>query len=194
MPGDSLTLDGDAYTDLIMSNYVAGAMSGHLIQAYTPGMQFDRDYLYGSIFAQLLQENLATEEYVASSGLIDSSADQQAVMGEGQGGPYQINNYAADMVYGSYAPQGYALINYVALQKNIGYSFADAANQYTQATPAAFNDKYLGPMMTAYFHFNDYVALQEVGPLGGYTPMWDRRTTPPSRPSSRSRGTSSRCF
>jgi hypothetical protein len=171
--GDSLKLDGDAYTDLIMSNFVAGAMYGHLIQAYSPGMLFDRDYLYGSIFAQLLQENLATEDYVASSGLIDSSPDQQAVMGAGQGGPYQINNYAADMVYGSYSPQGYSLINYVALQKSIGYAFADAATQYTKPTPAPFNDKYFGPMLTAYFHFNDYVALQEVGPLGGYTPMWE---------------------
>jgi hypothetical protein len=172
-PGDSLKLDGDAFTDLIMSNFVAGAMYGHLIDTYTPGMKFDRDYLYGSIFAQLLQENLATEDYVASSSLIDSSPDQQAVMGAGQGGPYQINNYAADMVYGTYSPKGYSLINFVALQKNIGYAFAAASTQYTQPTPAPFNDKFYGPMLTAYFHFNDYVALHEVGPLGGYTPGWE---------------------
>jgi hypothetical protein len=172
-PGDSLTLDGDGYTDLIMSNFVAGAMYGHLIQAYSPGMVFERDYLYGSLFGQLLQENLATEDYVASSGLIDSSPDQQAVMGAGQGGPYQINNYAADMVYGTYSPAGYSLINYVAVQKDIGYAFASAATQYTQDTPAPFNDKLYGPMLTAYFHFNDYVALQQIGPVGGYTPMWE---------------------
>jgi hypothetical protein len=172
-PGDSLTLDGDEYTDLVMSNFVAGAMYGHLVRAYTPTMQIDRDYLYGSIFAQLLQENLATEDYATGTGLIDSSPDQQAVMGSGQGGPYQINNYAADMVYGSYEPKGYSLVNYVALQKNIGFAFADAATQYTKATPAAFNDLYFGPMLTAYFHFNDYVALQEIGPMGGYTPGWE---------------------
>jgi hypothetical protein len=171
--GDQLTLDGDGYTDLIASNIVAGVMYGHLVRAYTPGMQFDEDYLYGSIFGQLLQENLATELYSASSDLIDSSPDQQAVMGTGQGGPYQINEYAADMVHGSYAPQGNALINYVALQKNIGYAFADAATQYTKATPPSFNDKYYGPMVTAYFHFNDYVALQRIGPVGGYTPQWE---------------------
>jgi len=172
-PGDSITLDGDNYTDLIMSNFIAGVMYGHLITEYTPGMTFNADYLYGSLFGQLLQENLATEDYVSTSSLIDSSPDQQAVMGSGQGGPYQINNYAADMVYGTYAPAGYSLINYVALQKNIGYAFADAATQYTKSTPAPFNDKFYGPMLTAYFHFNDYVALQQIGPVGGYTPAWE---------------------
>ncbi len=157
-PGDSITLTGDNYTDLIASNFVAGVMYGHLIQKQTPTMQFDEDYLYGSIFGQLLQENLATELYTNSSNLIDSSPMQQAVMGAGQGGPYQINNYAADLVYGSYVPQGNSLINYVAVQKNIGYSFASAATQYTQVTPPSFND---------------YVALHKVGVVGGYTPQWE---------------------
>jgi hypothetical protein len=148
-------------------------MYGHLIEKHSPGMRFDKDYLYGSILGQLLQENLATELYASSSDLIDPSATQQAVMGAGQGGPYQINNYAADMVHGSYAPQGNALINYVAVQKNIGYAFAAAATQYTQPTPPSFNDKYYGPMLTAYFHYNDYVALHEIGPVGGYTPQWE---------------------
>jgi hypothetical protein len=172
-PGDSIALAGDNYTDLVASNFVAGAMYGHLIEKYSPGMLFEKDYLYGSIFAQLLQENLATELYTSTSNQIDPSPLQQAVMGAGQGGPYQINNYAADMVHGTYAPQGNALINYVALQKNIGYSFAAAENQYTQATPASFNDKFYGPILTAYFHFNDYVALQRIGPVGGYTPPWE---------------------
>ena len=172
-PGDSLSLAGDGYTDLIASNYVAGVMVGHLVARHTPGILFEKDYLYGSIFGQLLQENLATQLYDKTSDLIDSSPDQQAVMGAGQGGPYQINNYAADMVHGSYAPQGNALINYVAVQKNIGYAFADAATQYTKPTPPSFDDKYYGPMLTAYFHYNDYVALQKIGPAGGYTPQWE---------------------
>lgn len=172
-PQDSITLTGDNYTDLIMSNFIAGVMYGHLLQKFTPGIQFNKDYLYGSIMGQLLQENLATEYYQASSNLIDPSSDQVAVMGMGQGGPYQINNYAADMVYGTYAPKGYSLINYVAIQKNIGFTMANAATQYSQNTPPSFNNKYYGPILTAYFHFNDYVALQKVGPLGGYTPGWE---------------------
>src|ERR1700735_4107759 len=41
MPGDSITLTGDNYTDLIASNLVAGAMYAHLISKQTPTMQFD---------------------------------------------------------------------------------------------------------------------------------------------------------
>jgi len=138
-------------------------MYGHLLKEFTPGLQFNTDYLYGSLLGQLLQENIATEYYTNSSSLIDSSPNQQAVMGAGQGGPYQINNYAVDMVAGSYAPAGYSLVNYVALQKNIGFTMSNASTQYTRPTPASFNNKYYGPMVTAYFHFNDYKALQTIG-------------------------------
>ena len=173
-PQDNLTLAGDNYTDLIMSNLLAGVMYGHLLQRYTPGQQFEKDDLYGSVLGQLLQENLATQYYSASSDLIDPSPLQQAVMGTGQGGPYQINNYAADMVSGSYTPAGHSLINFVALQPNIGYTLANAATQYQRATPASFNDKYYGPMLAAYFHFNDYIALNQIGKgTGGWTTPWE---------------------
>ncbi len=59
---------------------------------------------------------------------------------------------------------------------------SNAATQYTQPTPASFNNKYYGPMLTAYFHFNDYKALQYVGgtsltepwslTVSGWTPSW----------------------
>ena len=171
---DSLVLTGDNYTDLIMSNLLAGVMYGHLLQRYTPGQQFQKDYLYGSVLGQLLQENLATQYYTSGTDLIDPSSLQQAVMGTGQGGPYQINNYAADMVSGSYAPAGHSLINFVALQPNIGYTMATAATQYQRATPPSFNNKYYGPMLAAYFHFNDYVALNQIGKgVGGWTTPWE---------------------
>ena len=171
---DSLVLSGDNYTDLIMSNVLAGVMYGHLLQRYTPGQQFQKDYLYGSVLGQLLQENLATQYYTAGSDLIDPDPNQQAVMGTGQGGPYQINNYAADMVSGSYAPAGHSLINFVALQPNIGYTIANAATQNQRPTPASFNNKYYGPMLAAYFHFNDYVALNQIGKgTGGWTTPWE---------------------
>jgi hypothetical protein len=170
---DQLVLDGGNYNDLIMSNIIAGVMYGHLVQSYYPGIQFQKDYLYGSIMGQLLQENIATGLYTNSSNLIDPSPDQQAVMGAGQGGPYQINNYAADMVSGSYTPGGHSLINYIAIQKNIGYTMANAPQQYAKATPPSFNNKYYGPMLTAYFHYNDFVALILTGKgTGGWTTPW----------------------
>jgi chitodextrinase len=169
---DSLTLDGGNYTDLIMSNVIAGVMYAHLVGEGFPGTQFNRDYLVGSLMGQLLQENIATEDYVDTSPLIDPSPDQQAVMGAGQGGPYQINNYAVDMVSGTYAPEGHALINYVAIQDNIGFTMANASTQYTQPTPPSFNNKYYGPLLPAFFHYNDMVALQLIGagPNGWQTP------------------------
>jgi hypothetical protein len=144
---ETLTLNGGNYTDLIMSNMIAGVMYGHLVQEYAavPGIQFNKDYLYGSIMAQLLQENIATEDYESSSSLIDPSSDQQAVMDEGQGGPYQINNYAVDLVAGSYTPAGHSLINYIAVQKNIGYTMANAATQYSKVTPPSFNISITAP-------------------------------------------------
>jgi hypothetical protein len=175
-PQDSLTLDGDNYTDLIMSNMIAGVIYGHMIQEYAPlpGIQFNKDYLYGSVMAQLLQENISTQEYQAGTNFIDPAPDQQAVMGVGQGGPYQINNYAVDLVAGGTAPAGHSLINYVAIQKNIGFTIANAANQFNQPTPPSFNNKFYGPMLTAYFHYNDFVSLNVIGKAadGAFTPPW----------------------
>jgi len=171
---DSLVLDGGNYDDLILSNLIAGVMYGHLVTSRYPGIQFNKDYLYGSLMGQLLQENIETEAYTAGQDLIDPSPAQQAVMGVGQGGPYQINNYAVDMVSGTYAPQGHALIDFVALRKNIGYSLAGAATQYRKATPPSFNNKYFGPMLAAYFQFNDLVAMDSIGKgAGGWQTPWE---------------------
>ena len=169
---DSLDLTGGNYDDLIMSNIIAGVMYAHIVEEGYPGIEFNKDYLIGSIFGQLLQENIATEYYEASSSLIDPSPDQQAVMGAGQGGPYQINNYSLDLVSGTFAPQGHSLINYIAIQKNIGYTMATAAAQFTKPTPPSFNNKYYGPMLPAFFHYNDMVALSVIGkgPNGWVTP------------------------
>jgi hypothetical protein len=170
--GDSMTLTGGNYSDLIMSNMIAGVMYGHIVEEGFPGIQFNKDYLYGSIMGQLLQENLQTEAYESSSNLIDPTAYQQAVMGQGQGGPYQINNYVDDMVAGAFTAEGHALVNYIAIQKNIGYTVAGNAAQADAVTPPSFNNKYYGPMLPAFFHYNDMVALNIIGtgPNGWVTP------------------------
>jgi len=156
-----------------MSNIISGVMQSHMIKEYYPSIQFNMDYMVGSDFAQLLQENIETYAYVSSSNLIDPSPDQQAVFGVGQGGPYQINSYAYDMVGGGTAPTGNSLINYIAIQKNIGYTMANASTQSTKPTPASFNDKYYGPMLPAYFHYNDMVALNIIGKgPGGWVTPW----------------------
>ena len=72
-PQDSLTLTGDNYTDLIMSNLLAGVMYGHLLQRYTPGQQFNKDYLYGSVWASCCRRTSRREYYRRRSNLIDPS-------------------------------------------------------------------------------------------------------------------------
>ncbi len=158
-----LNLGGDNYTDLIESNFIAGAMLARTINETFPGVQFDKDYVYGTMFGQLLQENIETSLYTATSNLIDPSSLQAAVMSVGQGGPYQINNYDVDLFAGGYTPSGYALLNYVAVQKNIGFTFSQATAQFEDPTPASFNNKYYGPMLTAYFHLNDLRSLYALG-------------------------------
>jgi hypothetical protein len=181
-PEDTLVLTGDNYTDLIMSTLIAGTMYGHLIQEFSPSIQINEDYFCGSLFGQLLQENFETELYTNTSLLIDPAADQQGVMGPNEGGPYQMNNYLADFVGGSDTPEGFALVNFVALQKNIGYTIAESVAQYTNDMPASFNNKYYGPMLAAYAQFNDYRALQYIGGVSltepwsstnqSYLPAW----------------------
>jgi hypothetical protein len=51
---DSMTLAGGNYNDLIMSNFIAGVMYGHIVEEGFPGIQLNKDYLYGSIMGQLL--------------------------------------------------------------------------------------------------------------------------------------------
>ena len=160
---DSLSLNNERYTDLIMSNYIAGVLLGYNISKTFPGITFNKDYVYGTLMGQLLQENLETQDYFNTSNLIDPSPSQVDLMGKGQGGPYQINLYYADFVSGSYSPSGYSLTNYVAIQKNIGYTMLQQANQINELTPPIFNNKYFGPIITSYFQLNDLRALYKLG-------------------------------
>ena len=94
---EKLVLDGGNYNDLIMSNYVAGALFGHLIRNHNKfrEVKFSRDYMYGSIIGQLLQENLQTSAYANTSNWINPDESiREMLLAAGQGGPYQINDYA----------------------------------------------------------------------------------------------------
>jgi len=169
---DTMVLTGNNYTDLIISNYIAGAMLAHLLDTSFPNIHYNNDYLYGSIFGQLLQENIETELYESSSSLLDPSTKQASVFGRGEGGPYQINAYYQDLVAGSYVASGHSLVNYIAIQKNIGFLLVDQPSQQNMQTPAIFNNKYYGPMLATYFQINDFLSIESLsdGSLGYATP------------------------
>jgi hypothetical protein len=157
---DSMDLTSDRYTDLLMSNYIAGAMLGHNIHKLYPDIKLNKDYVYASTLGNLLQENYKTQLYVPTTDLIDPDPTQQFIMNQGEGGPFEIKSYYVDTLNGTTTPSGYSLINYVAIQKNIGYTIDTQPLQKDKPVPAIFNNKYYAPMLAAYFHFNDFRALK----------------------------------
>lgn len=152
--------------DLLMSNYVAGAMLGHLL---SPKMTVNRDRLYASIFAHLAQEDgshLVAFPYVSSKTTIDNSGDATIL---GTGGPYQINSWyqAGYSQWVNGVATYHGLVNLVALQHRIS-NWTIAQQTAAQAVdpkpiPAAssyFNDKYWGPMAAAMWHYQNVGALE----------------------------------
>ena len=150
---EKLTLSSN-YTDLLISNYIAGALLGHMIHDKNPNLQYNKDYIYGTIFGQLLQENIDTAGYSNKTDWINSNDSQRAsLLAIGQGGPYQINDYSKRLENST----GIGLINYIALQKGLGYTVEqqDNGNQTLSKGPDSLDQKYFGPLAAAYFHLND---------------------------------------
>lgn len=151
--GATLELSSD-YTDLIISNYVAGALLGHLIEEKAPGLSFSRDYVYGMLFAQLLQENIDTAAYRSDTDWINPDETARAsLLAPGQGGPYQLNDYSKRLETSA----GIGLVNFTALQKGLGFTVEaqDSGAQTASRGPDSLDQKYFGPMAAAYFHLND---------------------------------------
>lgn len=147
------------YTDLIISNYTAGALLGRMLKEKDPSLVFNRDYVYGSLFGQLLQENINTGDYTNTTDWINADANQRkSLLAAGQGGPYQINDYSKRLE----SNDGVGLINFVALQKGLGYTVEaqDSNAQTNSPGPDSLDQKYFGPMAAAYFHLNDYNRMQ----------------------------------
>ena len=150
---EKLTLSAN-YTDLIISNYVAGALLGRLMQEKDPTLKFNKDYIYGTVFGQLLQENIDTAGYTNSTDWINANeAQRTSLLNSGQGGPYQINDYSKRLENNS----GIGLVNFVALQKGLGYTVEqqDSGAQTLAKGPDSLDQKYFGPLAAAYFHLND---------------------------------------
>ncbi|MCX5773300.1 MAG: hypothetical protein NTX05_01625, partial [Fusobacteria bacterium] len=159
--GERIALTSN-FTDLIMSNYVAGVVLGRMIQenpTYSK-VHFDKDYMYGTLFAQLLQENINTGTYLSKNDTINTDQwEIDTLLSPGQGGPYQINDYSKRLETTS----GVGLINFVALQKSLGYSIAaqDSGAQTASKGPEMLDNKYFGPMAAAYFHYNDILRMAQ---------------------------------
>ncbi|KTC94535.1 hypothetical protein [Legionella erythra] len=147
---ETLTLD-DNTRDLLISNLVAGALYAYLIHQHDPKLAFNSDYITGSLFGQLLQENLQTTAYKSTSPWINPDpAIRSMLLAPGQGGPYQINDY------GKRLESGIGLINFTVLQKSLGYRIddQDSGQQTIKKGPDSLDNKYFGPLAAAYFQYN----------------------------------------
>jgi hypothetical protein len=145
--------------DLLISNLIAGSMYAYLLNHHYPNLSFDQDYLKGSLFAQLLQENLQTNNYKTESDWINpDDAIRRMLLAAGQGGPYQINDYAKRL------ESGLGLINFTVLQKSLGYSIEDQDNgkQTVKPGPATLDNKYFGPLAAAFFQYNTMLRLEAI--------------------------------
>lgn len=161
------------YTDLIMSNYVAGAMLAHLLHKHFPNLKFDNQYIQGTLLAQLLQENLQTSDYQASSDWINPNpAIRNMLLSPGQGGPYQLNDYSKRLEH------QIGLINYAVLQKSLGYTIQDqdSGTQTSRPGPALLDNKYFAPLAAAYFQYNDLLRIQSINkdPWGPSAPYFSQ--------------------
>jgi hypothetical protein len=147
------------FVDLIMSNFVAGALYAHLVHQHFPDLKFSREYLEGSLLAQLLQENLQTSDYQATSDWINPNADiRNMLLAPGQGGPYQLNDYSKRL------EDNVGMINFAVLQKTLGYKIQDQDRgiQTGKKGPDSLDNKYFGPIAAAYFQYNDLLRLKKI--------------------------------
>ncbi|MCW5589063.1 MAG: hypothetical protein KIT27_05295 [Legionellales bacterium] len=157
---ESIDLTQNKYRDLILSNYVAGVLLGNMIHEKYPTWTLNHDYVYGSLFGQLLQENISTMNYDGSNW-INNSTERAQLLAPGQGGPYQLNDYSKRLPSLD-TPGSLGLINYTSLQGSLGYSIndQDSGKQTTQNGPASLDNLYFAPIAAAYFHFNDLNRLE----------------------------------
>lgn len=149
----------DNSRDLLIANLVAGAMYAYLIRQHDPQLAFDNDYIAGSLFAQLLQENLQTTAYKSTSPWINPDpAIRSMLLAPGQGGPFQINDY------GKRLESGVGLINFTVLQKSLGYRIEDqdSGQQTVKKGPDSLDNKYFGPLAAAYFQYNTLLRLYAI--------------------------------
>ena len=116
-----------------MSNTIAGVMYGQLIKQKYPDLKFNKDYLYGSLIGQLMQESDMTTQINTNfkpndpDQLIQNQTYAGILLSPGQGGPYQINDYSKRLPSAE-AEGALGLVNYNSVAKILGYSIENQDN------------------------------------------------------------------
>ncbi|MBM7071154.1 hypothetical protein JQC92_03745 [Shewanella sp. 202IG2-18] len=145
---------------IIASNLIAGVMYTHLMKEKYPKLQFNNEYMIGTMLGQLLQESGLDKTRIntkfAENDDINNPAIKESYLIAGQGGPYQINDYSKKLPFAT-AKGGLGIVNYDALRTTLGYSIddQDSGKQTENVGPDSLDNLYFGPMATAFYHFND---------------------------------------
>jgi hypothetical protein len=155
----------DPMVKLHLSNIAAGVLLSHMIDkkyGIKPD-QTDKEFIYGSVWGQLFQESGGDmkNEWL-SKNFIDSEKARVALLGLGQGGPYQINDYSIRMPGqkkdADTPMSGYGLINYAVLQKTLGFTIEAQDSQHQKLkvdkNPDSLDYVDVGPLAAVFFHFN----------------------------------------
>ncbi|MDN3612382.1 hypothetical protein ACODM8_12480 [Vibrio ostreicida] len=173
---DVFHLGTDYANDVVLSNLIAGSLYSYLVEKKYPEVNFNQEYLVGSILSQLLQEAGLSDTRINPD--YDPSATKQSIhepgyasqlLAVGQGGPYQINDYSKRLPDKS-TPGALGLINYNALHASLGYSIDDQDNDIQSGAigPDSLEDIYFGPIAATYFQFNDINRLEVLASQSWY--------------------------
>ena len=166
------------YQSLLISNVVAGAMLGHLVRQHytqsdgTVSVVIDRDHMYTSMISHLLKEagsqlnSTAYSDDLNSRTLLDTGTVAYCqLMYSGQGGAYQMNDWAQGVYWDNSKGGNLGVIDFVSLQQGLSpWSVAREANpdqnDPNTLTPDNLNDKYFAPMVVAYHKYLNLLGME----------------------------------
>ena len=144
----------DDKTNIVVSNYVAGAMLWHLIHKINPSLNLSKDYVYGALLGQLLQNSDSMDEFSGSTDWIDSNQYTRAAkLTHEKAGPYAIKGFDGRL------ESGIGLANFIALRKGLGYGIKEQDAGPIEVMPDSFDQIYFGPMAAAYHLYNKFLSL-----------------------------------
>lgn len=162
--------------EVIISNLIAGTLYSYLVEKKYPEVNFNKEYLVGSILSQLLQEAGLSDSRInpdysaeAKKQPIHEPNYASSLLAVGQGGPYQINDYNKRLPDTTTAGS-LGLINYDALYQGLGYTIddQDSGVQGERVGPDSLEDIYFGPIAATYFQFNDINRLEVLADQSWY--------------------------
>jgi len=142
------------YLPLHLSNWIGGIHLGQMLKKHWkwPLESIKKEYIYGTLMGQLFQESSPSDNPKDIQN--DIINPDKKLLNVGQGGPYQLNDYSKQMP--PLTEGAYGELNYNALYHALGYTVAEQGDIQTgKRGPKVLNSVNHGPMIAAYFHFND---------------------------------------